>query len=170
MYWQTKYLSQIVCWRVEVMGFSQLLLNKFTDPRTPSMRKGRDWEQMKKNKWGKKIMTFIKVATNVVASPMLTARANRYSSIPVLSDGYDSELWVCGSPHILKVVSIALQQGKVSPHNITVWLSSRQLAVFKYFGTMWSSKGLFIYNFILFLTPPTPIMCIINVYVISSNN
>ena len=33
-------------WRVEVMGSSQLLLNKFTDPRTPSMRKGPDREQM----------------------------------------------------------------------------------------------------------------------------
>ena len=45
----------------KVLGRSQqLLLNKFFDPSTPSMRKGRDGENGKKS-------TFI-VATNVVAS------------------------------------------------------------------------------------------------------
>ena len=48
----------------KVFGRSrQLSLNKFFDPSTPSMRKGRDEE--KKIEW--KIMRFI-VATNVVAS------------------------------------------------------------------------------------------------------
>ena len=46
----------------------QLSLNKFFDPSTPSMRKGRDGEKKWKMEkmWGN-IMTFI-VATNVVVS------------------------------------------------------------------------------------------------------
>ena len=37
---------------VVVMGSSQLLLNKFIDPSTPSMRKGRDREKMEGKKMG----------------------------------------------------------------------------------------------------------------------
>ena len=57
----------------KVFGRSkQLLLNKFFDPSTPSMRKVDDGEKKKEKKKKKKkkkekIMTFI-VATNVIAS------------------------------------------------------------------------------------------------------
>ena len=58
----------------KVIGhFKQLSLNKFFDPSTPSMRKGRDGgekkseKKEKKTKKKKKIMAEI-VATNVVAS------------------------------------------------------------------------------------------------------
>ena len=52
---------------VEVGHFEPLSLNKFFDPSTPSMRKGRDGGEKMKNEMKKKIKTFL-VATNIVAS------------------------------------------------------------------------------------------------------
>ena len=52
----------------QVIGCSdQLLLNKFFDPSTPSMRKGDDGEEKRKKTRKKKVKRFL-VATNVVAS------------------------------------------------------------------------------------------------------